>query len=220
MSNARTTDMMRELARAGGPLDYGPARSRLLVRLMRRLARGRPIAGEQVDHLGADVGLTRDEARQFLQRVAERDAAGAVTGILGLSLNDSPHRLAVDGVRLAAWCAGDTLFLPAMLGRTATIESASPVTGGPIRLTVSPQGIERVSPADAVVSMVIVAPDAADMSSVEAIWGTFCHHIYFFASRAEADQWAAGRDDIEILSVAEAYQVVQQVASSLLAHGE
>lgn len=220
MSNARAAEATRKLTSAGGPLDYGPARSRLLVQVMRRLAQGRPVADEQVEQIVADVGLTRDEAHPFLQQVAERDAAGAITGILGLSLNDSPHRLTVDGVRLSAWCALDTLFLPAMLNQTTTIESASPVTGEPVRLTVNPRGVEDVSPADAVVSMVIVDPAAADLNSVAAIQGTFCCHNHFFASRAEAEQWAAGRDDIEILSVEEGYQVVQQMASRWLAHEE
>jgi hypothetical protein len=65
-----------------------------------------------------------------------------------------------------------------------------------------------------------VDPDDADMSSVEAIWGTFCHHLFFFASREEAERWAAGRHDIEILSVEEAYELVRLVSSRFLAYGE
>jgi alkylmercury lyase len=85
---------------------------------------------------------------------------------------------------------------------------------------VSPQGIEEVHPVGAVVSIVIVDPDQANMGSVEAIWGTFCHHIFFFAAREEARRWAAGRDDIEILSVEEAYQLVRLFPSTFLAYGE
>ena len=77
--------------------------------------------------------------------------------------------------------------------------------------------MERISPADAVVSAVIVEPADADIGSVEAIWRTFCHHMHFFASRAEAEQWATGRGDIEILSVEEAYRVARQVAARRLA---
>ena len=56
------------------------------------------------------------------------------------------------------------------------------------------------------------------MASVEAIWGAFCHHILFFASREEAERWAAGRDDIEILSVDEGFALARRLSSSLLAH--
>ena len=58
------------------------------------------------------------------------------------------------------------------------------------------------------------------MGSVEAIWGAFCHHIFFFASREEARWWAAGRDDIEILSVEEAHELMRLVFSRVLAYGE
>ena len=71
----------------------------------------------------------------------------------------------------------------------------------------SPRAVEALDPAGAVVSQSIVEPDDADMSSVEAIWGTVCHHGFFFASREEAARWAAGRADLEIVSVDEAYEL-------------
>lgn len=218
MSNARATEATRKLTKPGGLLDYGPDLSRLLVRLMRELAQGRPVPKERVDQIIADTGIDRDSAYRFLGEVAERDAEGNVVGIMGLSLNDTPHRFYVEGARMSTWCAADALFLPAVLDRTATVESDSPVSGEKVRLTVSQRGVEEVDPAGAVVSIPIVDPDAADMSSVEAIWGTFCHHIFFFASREEAVQWAVSRDDIEILSVDEAFELGRQVSSRFLSY--
>jgi alkylmercury lyase len=220
MSNARATEAMRKYTKPGGLLDYGPDLSPLLVRLMRELTQGRPVPKERVERIVADIGIDRDDAYRFLGEVAERDADGNVFGATGLSLNDTPHRFYVNGTRMGAWCAADTLFLPTVLDRTASVASKSPVSGEMVRLTVSPRGVEEVDPAGAVVSMVIVDPDAADMSSVAAIWGTFCHHIFFFASREEAEQWAVGRDNIEILSVEEAYESVRLVSSRFLAYGE
>ena len=138
---------------------------------------------------------------------------------MGLSLNDTPHRFYVNGAQMSAWCAEDTLFLPTVLNQSASVESVSPVSREKVRLTVSPQGVEEVDPAGAVVSIVIVDPDETNMGSVEAIWGTFCHHIFFFASREEAERWTAGRDDIEILSVEEAYELGRQLSSRFLAYG-
>lgn len=37
--------------------------------------------------------------------------------------------------------------------------------------------------------------------------------IFIFAAREEAKRWAAGRDDIQILSVEEAYQLVRLFSS-------
>jgi alkylmercury lyase len=187
---------------------------------MRELARGRPIPKERVDWIVADAGSDPEEAHKLLRELTDRDADNNVLGIMGLSLNDTPHRFYVNGARMSTWCAVDPLFLPAVLDQTASVESESPVSGKKIRLTVSPQGVEEVDPVGAVVSIVIVDPDDANMGSVEAIWGTFCHHTFFFASREEAERWAAGRDDIEIVSVDEGYELWRQLSSRFLAYGE
>jgi alkylmercury lyase len=208
--------MVQMLAGPGGPLDYGPERSRLLARVQRALASGRALPTDEAGRFAADLGIAPDEADAFLRTVTERDAADNIVGALGLSLNEHPHRFVLNGTRLSTWCAEDALFLPAVLDQTAFVESLSPVSGQPVRLQMSPRGVEAVSPDGAVVS-IVVAPEAADLGSVEAIWTTFCHHIFYFVSREEAEQWAAGRGDIEILSVPEAYELGRQLASRFLA---
>jgi alkylmercury lyase len=220
MGNARAMEATRKLTKPGGLVDYGRDLSRLLVRVMRELAQGSHLPKERVDQIIGDLGIAREDAYRFLREVAERDASGEVFGIMGLSLNDTPHRFYVNGARMFTWCAGDALFVLAVLGQTATVESKSPVSGERLRLNVSPQGVEEVHPVGAVVSIMIVDPDQTNMGSVEAIWGTFCQHIFFFAAREEAKRWAAGRDDIEILSVEEAYQLVRLFSSTFLAYGE
>jgi alkylmercury lyase len=212
---------MANLTRPGGMFDYGPGRSRLLLRVMRTLGQGRPLPPEQVEQIIAESGIVRDDAHQVLGQVAERGPDDTLVGILGLSLRETPHRFTVDGRRLFTWCAADTLFLPSLLGRTASIESHSPVSPATIRLTVSPRRVEAVDPVDTVVSMVVADPDAADLQSVEALWSTFCHQIFFFGTRQEAEGWAVSRgnpDSLEIVSVDEAFKLGQLLASTLLAH--
>lgn len=218
MSSTRAAESMMNLMEAGGPLDFGPDRAHLFVRVARTLAQGRPIAGEHYDRIVAELEMDREEAQRFLDEWAERDGEGTIVG-MGLTLNETPHQISVDGARLWAWCAEDTLFYPVVLDQAATIESASPVSGELTRLRVSPTHVEEVSPAGAVVSIPIVDPDEADLSSVDAIWNTFCHHSFFFPSREEAELWAAGRDDIEILPVAEGFAIGRQMADRLLTHG-
>jgi len=218
MNTTHAFDMARRMGEE--LLDYGPDRSRLLIRVMRTLAQGRPVTGEQVDQMIADLGMARDEADRFLRQITERDAEDHVVGIMGLSLNDHPHRFVVDGVSLTTWCAEDTLFLPALLKQIAVVESPSPVSNKNIHVTISPERVESVSPADAVVSIVVVNPTTEHMASVAAIWNTFCRQIHFFASREEAEQWAAGRDNIAILDVAEGFALGQQVWSKVLPYAE
>ncbi len=218
MRDARLDERLQDMARKlqDRLLEYGPDHLRLLIQVMRELAHGRPLTAEQVDGFIADLGIAPDAAGQFLRQVTERDAQDQIVGAMGLSLQDHPHRLSVDGVALSAWCAEDTLFLPAILQQTVSVESPSPVSGRPIRLRVSPERVEEVSPAGAVVSLVLVDPSREQMASVEAIWSAFCNHIHFFATRDEADGWATWRDDIAILSVDEGFAWQRPVWSEVL----
>jgi len=140
MGIARAIESTKKLTEAGGPLDYGPQRSRLVVRVQRALAQGHPVTAEQVTRFAAEIGIAPHEADAFLQTVTERDEDDNIVGAFALSLNEHPHRFVVDGTRRSAWCAADTLFLPAVLDRTAIVESPSPVSGRTVRLRVSPRG--------------------------------------------------------------------------------
>jgi vacuolar-type H+-ATPase subunit B/Vma2 len=80
-------------------LNYGPDRSRLLIRVMRLLAHGEPVEGERVDQIIANLGITHDDANQFLRQITERDERDRIVGIMGLSLNDHPHRFMVNACR-------------------------------------------------------------------------------------------------------------------------
>jgi alkylmercury lyase len=213
----RAADMTAKLTRDGGLLDYGPERSRLLVRVLRTLALGHPVTSPDVEGLAHESGLAPAEAQAFLRQVTERDAADRIIGVLGLSLGEHPHRFSVNGQRMSTWCAEDTLFLPALLGQTSGVESTSPVSREVVRLTIGPEGVQAVSPAGAVVSIALVDPDQTAFQSVEAIWMTFCRHVHFFASREEAARWAAGRRDIAILTPQEGYRIGRQLTEPFLA---
>jgi alkylmercury lyase len=214
----RAANMAAALTRAGGVLDYGPERSRLLVRVLRMLGRGRPVTRTDVDGLAPEAGIAPEEAQAFLREVSERDGADRIIGVLGLSLGEHPHRFSVNGRQMTTWCAEDTLFLPVLLGQTAAVESTSPVSRKPVRLTIAPDGVQAVRPIGAVVSIALVDPDRLAFESVEAIWMTFCRHIHFFAAREEAARWAAGRGDIAILTPDEGYRIGRQLADRFLAH--
>ena len=63
------------------------------------------------------------------------------------------HRFHAEGGKpIYAWCALDPFLIVPAISRTARVESADPITGEPITMTVTPEGVEHVSPAFAVVS--------------------------------------------------------------------
>ena len=212
----RAEEMVRELTGDDRVLDYKPEQARLLVQVLRTLARGRPVSAQEIDVIAADFGWAPEVAHGFLRPLTERDAADAVIGVFpGLSLGNHPHRLSMNGRQMSAWCAEDTLFLPALLGQTAMIESTSPLSRAPVRLTVSPDGVMKVYPPEAVISIAVVDGDTK-LTSVETIWMTFCQNIHFFATREEAVRWAAARDDIAILTPDEGFELGRQLTRRFL----
>jgi alkylmercury lyase len=85
---------------------------------------------------------------------AERDDQGRLVGF-ALTLRATPHRYTTAGGRtFYAWCATDALMLPVILGEPAVVESTCAQTGEPIRIEVTPEGVERVDPPEAVMSAV------------------------------------------------------------------
>ena len=210
------TDIAERLRAAGIPPEFGADRSRLLIQTYRALAGGRPISADQLKEVATNLGIDHEDALEFLREVTERDADDNIIGVMGLSLNEQwVHRFYVNGSSLRTWCAWDSLFIPPLLRQTVTIESDSPETKEKVRVTVGQEGIEQSDPANAVVTVVALDPKKNDVSSVEAIWGNFCHQVFFFPSREEAERWAGERDDIVILSVDEAYQLGKQVFTEL-----
>ncbi len=213
-------ETIRMLTQRGGPLHFETSELHLLVHVLRALAHGRPVTVEQVDRIVSDLRAARDQAERFLRRVTERDGDDNIVGALGLSLKQHPHSFIVDGIRMTAWCAQDTLFLPAMLRKTATVESESPLSKDKIKMRVGPEGVREVDPAGTAMSMVIVDPDMAEMRSAADIMMTFCRNIHFFACADEVTRWAAGRDDIMTLSLDEAFEFGRRLWPESYAYAE
>ncbi len=189
------------------------------MRLWREIARGGPVSPERVEQIASALDLPQQTAHEVLDKMCERDQDGNVVGIAGLSQHQHPHRFTVNGVRLATWCAWDSLFLPVILQQTAEVSSPCPVTGETIRLTITPEGVTSKHPASTVISIVIPQPTTSGLESVEEIWTTFCHHVHFFASPQVAQEWVAARgQEIAILTVEEAFELGRLTLSEVLRH--
>jgi len=113
-----------------------------------------------------------------------------------------PHRLRANRRELYAWCAWDTLFLPALLGVTVEVESACRASGEPVRLTVTPRVVQSAVPAGLVVSFLL--PDAEAMNA--NVITSFCHYVHFFRSQEAAQPWLHEHPETFLLSLAHAYE--------------
>ncbi|GIX48419.1 MAG: alkylmercury lyase [Candidatus Tectimicrobiota bacterium] len=175
---------------------YCPAEQRFALQLYRRLATGEPVPR---------AALAAEEAlwQRFAGRLRD-DAAGRVVAFGGLSLLPTAHRMEVAGRLLYAWCAWDTLFLPALLQQPARVTSSCAVTATPVCLEVTPQRLARCQPASAVVSFVVPAAWEGDVVAA------FCCHVRFFRDLATGRQGLASHPEAWLLPVAEAFALGQR----------
>jgi alkylmercury lyase len=187
--------------------DFGLDGSRLLIALYRRLAaEPRPISIDEVADIAAGLGIAREVAAELVAGMSERDEAGAVRGIVGLSLNDHPHRFRVGDRELTNWCALDPLLVVPTMTEDVELESPDPQTGDAVRVLVSPERVKTQVPEQAMMSIVVPEPGATE--SVEAVWMLFCHQVHFFTSREAGEAFFANKPfEVYFLTLDEAFEL-------------
>ncbi|MGH2603821.1 MAG: organomercurial lyase, partial [Dehalococcoidia bacterium] len=169
---------------------------RLALAAYRLLARGEPVgSGVLADVTHLDTGWVKETLESW--PAVNWDDGGRIVGFGGLALAQTPHRLEIAGRQLYGWCALDALFLPGLIGATARVTSACPVTGEGVALTVTPDGVEELSHTDAVVSL------------LPSVGADFCDHVNFFASPQAGTEGTADRDDAFLLPVHEAFRLAK-----------
>jgi alkylmercury lyase len=190
---------------------FSPEERRVALALYQEVAKGRPIDEAQ---LGRALGISATESRVILERDSikcwvYRDELGRVLGFGGLAAAPMHHRFEVDGRMLSTWCAWDSLFIPEILGRPARVASPDPESGELVRLVVTPERIESVEPAGAVVSFIM--PDAQAFGSSNAnVITKFCHFIFFFSSRSSGERWVAKHPDTFLCSLDDAFVLAKR----------
>jgi alkylmercury lyase len=198
MRHEELEDIAVRLAAPFKALPRAEALLKLHPAILALLARGRPVPPAE---LAAVVGRPVEEVLSDLavQRSVEYTEEGEIAGY-GLTLRETPHRVTFGGTTLYTWCALDTLMYPVVLGRSFEVESPCAGTGNPVRVSVSPEGVESVSPPSAVVSIVI--PE--DVRDVRA---SFCNSVHYFVSRDAASGWLKEHPDGLLLPVEDAFTV-------------
>lgn len=205
--NERTTldrdALVRLFVEAFPILDAGG--ERLALALYRLLAEARSVSP-------ADLANTLDRPVEDIKRLLDRWPGvfyedGRIVGFWGLTVKETPHRLAVNGNTVYAWCAWDTLWLPALLDATVNVTSRCAQTGETVRLCVSPARVESVAPASAVVSF--LEPDVRELR--ERATTSFCHFVHFFRDRDAGARWVAAHPGTFLLAREAAFDIGRRV---------
>lgn len=183
-------------------LDLTLEQQKTSLQLYRLLAEGRPVSHDRLAR-ALDLPIQRVETTLRQWPGVYEDDAGSIVGYWGLALSETDHRFEVGGQRLYTWCAWDSLWIPELLQTTARVESTCPATGSKIRLTVTPQGIEQLDQAQAVMSF--VAPDSSKVRENPILH--FCHYVYFFSSLEIGERWLTEHPGTFLLSMEEAFEL-------------
>ncbi len=172
---------------------------RMVVTMFRLLAKGQPVSPARfADALQIPVEVVRKIVDTVPAGALDRDDDGNVVAFSGLTLKETDHRMEIDGKVLYGWCAFDTLFLSALLGKSAEITSKEPVSGETIQFKFGPGGYEGSSE---VVMSLLDAPPEEMRNNVRA---AFCHNVHFFANTDSAARYAQDHADLAVVPISDA----------------
>lgn len=199
-------------AMSGALRDLSGEEKVIAAALYRELALGDPVASAT---LAARTGVAEETvvARLDAWPGVFRDPAGRVVGFWGLAIPEMPHQFHAEGGKpMHAWCAIDPFLIVPVIGRTARVESKDPVTGAPVTMTVAPDGVRDLAPADAVVSFLLPKGELG-----HDVIQTFCHFVLNFASEESGGEWTARHPGTMLLTVDEAFRVARRAWQALRA---
>lgn len=177
----------------------------LACTIYQQLALGKPLSLERL------AEILEQAVEAIKQKLAQWGSvfynnSGEIIGFLGMTVDETHHRLQINGITSYAWCAWDTLFIPKLVGATAQVTSCCAATNEPITLTVTPRGVHS-APADIWVSFLL--PD--EKAVQESVTTSFCCHVRFFSSKATGEAWTNQHEGTFLLTLDEAFEIGKQV---------
>lgn len=197
---------------AAADLELDERQRKVSLALYRELAKGRSVGREQLaralDMPDREVSEVLDS--DALSCLTLHDDQKAIIGFGGLAVVEMAHKFIVNGQTLHTWCAWDSLFIPELLDATAQVESTCPETHVPVRLRVSPRGVETVEPPETVVSFLLPHELRIEQTAPETM-KTFCHLVYFFASPDAGRAWTDRHAGTFVLSLEDAFILAQML---------
>ncbi len=180
----------------------GSARTQSLsIALYRLLSGGKPVSADQ---LGPACGVSGEDAVRLLLEfpltTMALDDRRAIVAFGGLSIVPTHHRFVTKDAELFTWCVFDALFLPEILGQSATLTTHCPGSGAELTVELDPGPVRAIRPSSYVVS--IVAPDAE--ACCKDVRKAFCNHVNLFRDHEAFRAWSNGRRDVGSVTIQEA----------------
>ena len=151
----------------------------LFIEVQKKLLHGQPLDVKTVADI-LETSMTK--AAQMICQFGETNEDGRVVAFAGISIIPTPHSFKVNGVQLYTWCAADALIFPSFFDVAAEIESADPINGQLIKLSINKKQIDFIQPKSAYVSWI----DAIDTNDIR---NSMCKRVHFFVSKQTADEW-------------------------------
>jgi len=211
-------EVVEVLLRDAGTIDLHGDEARLFVQTLRRLTEGKPLNAQDVEEIAAGVGLTKEQADNVLNWIAEKNDDGEIVGMAGLSQNQWNQKFRINGRDFTTWCALDTLYLPQVIGQTAEVEAPDPETGATVRFTLGPNGVDD-APEDAVISIVVPKIKDKGIESAEQIWTAFCSYSLYFTSVENGQKWFEDKHVEPIfLSIEEGHELGGKWFAQIIQH--
>jgi alkylmercury lyase len=157
---------------------------------------GQPVAPTR---LATILQLSQEELHLHLAHVpdTEFDRYGNIVG-WGVTLVSTAHHFQIGGKPLYTWCAFDTVLFPALLQVEAQVQSVCAATGSPITFVATAEGIQELSPATSVLSLIV------PIERCDCVRGTFCQQSLFFQSEQVAATFLALHPEALVFSIEEA----------------
>ena len=128
-SNIITADDLWKAACCHFPV-VPPQEQRAGLMVLRELARGEPVA---IARLARALGRPVETAEALVTESAlspfvHKNEEGRIQGFYRLSVTPTHHQITINGRKLWAWCAPDTLLYPELFRASAAIETRDPET--------------------------------------------------------------------------------------------
>ena len=176
------------------------------MQLYRLLKTGQPVP---VSHFANTIDLAENETEELLARWTgvTFDQNELINGFWGVSTEETTHQFQLDQTTLYTWCAWDLLFMPHIFGQTIQAKTRCPVSKQDISLTISEQGVVKVSPEDSIITFIKPELDALKAN----VTNSFCQYIFFVASEAYGEQWQSTQKDGFLISLDQGFELGQNI---------